>query len=185
MSILKFQILSIIFIIIVGSLLHFTYQLSGNNPLVATFSAVNESVWEHLKLAFFPMLITTIIGYFVFKDTIPNFLCAKTLSMIFAILFIPIFFYTYTNILGTHNLFLDILSFILAVIIGESLAYFYIIYGLPCNTSLSIFTIISLLLCFIIFTFAPPHLPIFQEESTGIYGVSKFKIQSYLFNIKS
>jgi len=32
--------------------------------LIASFSAVNESVWEHLKLLFFPMLLTTIIGYF-------------------------------------------------------------------------------------------------------------------------
>ena len=60
-SILKFEIISTIFIMIVGTLLHFTFGWSNNNPLVGTFSAVNESTWEHLKLLFFPMLIIPII----------------------------------------------------------------------------------------------------------------------------
>ena len=60
----KIQIFSIIFTFILGTLLHFTYKLSGNNQLVGVFSAVNESTWEHLKLVFFPMLLTIIIGYF-------------------------------------------------------------------------------------------------------------------------
>lgn len=59
----NYQIVSIIFVCILGTLLHFTYELSGENQLVASFSAVNESVWEHLKLLFFPMLLSTIIGY--------------------------------------------------------------------------------------------------------------------------
>ena len=62
-SILKFEIISTIFIMIVGTLLHFTFRWSNNNPLVGIFSAVNESVWEHLKLIFFPMLIVGIIDH--------------------------------------------------------------------------------------------------------------------------
>ena len=60
-SILKFEIISTIFIMIAGTLLHFTFEWSNNNPIVGTFSAVNESTWEHLKLLFFPMLISSII----------------------------------------------------------------------------------------------------------------------------
>ncbi len=173
MSIIKFQILSIIFIVLLGSFLHFTYELSGNNPIIGTFSAVNESVWEHLKLAFFPTLITTLIGFFIFKDDIPNFLCAKTLSMIFSILFIPIFFYTYTYILGSHNVVIDILSFILSVFIGETIAYLYIINDYPCNSKIALFIIGLLTFIFILFTFTPPKLDIFQESTTGIYGIKK------------
>jgi len=50
--ILIFELLGIVFIVLVGSALHFTFELSGDNPLVGVFSAVNESVWEHLKLGF-------------------------------------------------------------------------------------------------------------------------------------
>ncbi len=172
-SILKYQIASIIFSIIVGSILHFTYELSGNNAIVATFSAVNESVWEHLKLVFFPMLITTIIGYFAFRDIVPNFICAKTIGIIFSIVFIPVFFYTYTGIIGTHNLFMDILSFFIAIIIGEYIAYVYMLNGWECNKTVSVIVLIILSLIFIIFTFNPPKLKLFQEQSTGIYGIGK------------
>ena len=80
--ILKFEIISTIFIMIVGTLLHFTFGWSNNNPLVGTFSAVNESTWEHLKLLFFPMLISTIIGFSYKGKVIPNYLCAKVLGII-------------------------------------------------------------------------------------------------------
>ena len=60
----NYQILSIIFVCITGTLLHFTYEFFNENIFVAVFSAVNESVWEHLKLLFFPMLVSTIVGYF-------------------------------------------------------------------------------------------------------------------------
>ena len=66
-SVFKFQIISTIFVIIFGTLLHFTYNWSNNNSLIGAFSAVNESTWEHLKLLFFPMLITIIIGYFLYR----------------------------------------------------------------------------------------------------------------------
>ncbi len=42
---LNFQIFSTIFTWILGTLLHFTYELSNENSIVAVFSAVNESTW--------------------------------------------------------------------------------------------------------------------------------------------
>ena len=66
-KILKFQIFSAIFAIILGTLLHFTFEWSGRNPFVGAFSSINESTWEHLKLAFVPMLITSIIRVFYFQ----------------------------------------------------------------------------------------------------------------------
>ena len=43
----NYQIVSAIFLCIFGTLLHFTYAFFGQNIFVASFSAVNESVWEH------------------------------------------------------------------------------------------------------------------------------------------
>ena len=112
-NLIKFQIFSTIFEIILGTILHFTYTWSHNNSLVGLFSAVNESTWEHLKLLFFPMLISTIVGYFTFQDTFPNFLCSKTIGIITAMLFTVIFFYTYTGIIGTNYAFANILQTVL------------------------------------------------------------------------
>lgn len=74
---LLFEILSTVFILILGTVLHFTFAFSNNNPIVGIFSAVNESTWKHLKLLFFPMLITIIIGFFVKNKSI-NCVCNRT-----------------------------------------------------------------------------------------------------------
>jgi hypothetical protein len=50
-SALGYKLVGIVFIIIIGSLLHFTFELSGHQA-IGVFSAVNESVWEHLKLSY-------------------------------------------------------------------------------------------------------------------------------------
>lgn len=42
---------------IIGSLLHFMYDLSGNNFLVGLVTAVNESVWEHAKMVLLPVIL--------------------------------------------------------------------------------------------------------------------------------
>ena len=170
-SILIFQIVSIIFVIISGTILHFTYQWSDNNLLVGAFSAVNESTWEHLKLLFFPMFITIILGYFYIGKSIPNFICSKTIGIIIAILFTITFFYTYTGILGTNFAFLNILTFIVSVILGEYIAYRIIISNFSCNNKIAIIFLIILFLCFVIFTYFTPRIGLFKDPVHGIYGI--------------
>ena len=60
---LKTNLFRFIFISVLGVLLHFTYEWSGDNAVVGLFSAVNESTWEHLKLLFFPFLLRVIEAY--------------------------------------------------------------------------------------------------------------------------
>ena len=62
------QIIAIVVSIILGTILHFLYKWTGANPIIASFSAVNESVWEHLKLVFFPMTLVGIIEYLFIKE---------------------------------------------------------------------------------------------------------------------
>jgi hypothetical protein len=76
-----YELMGIIFIVILGSLLHFTFELSGHQPLVGMFSAVNESVWEHLKLGFWPALAYAIVEYRCLKKLTNNFLFAKTVGI--------------------------------------------------------------------------------------------------------
>lgn len=62
----KYIISGIIFTIVFGSLLHFFYDWSGKNAIVGLFSPINESVFEHLKLLYFPMLLWIVPGYFIY-----------------------------------------------------------------------------------------------------------------------
>ena len=170
-SLLKFQIFSTIFTFVLGTLLHFTFDWSNNNQLIGTFSAVNESTWEHLKLLFFPTLLTTIIGYFYYKDTIPNYLCSKTKGIIIALLFIVIFFYTYTGIIGNNIAILDIGSFFIAVILGEYYTYKKINNNIPCNNIISTIILLTLFFSFILFTFHPPKIELFLDPITEKFGI--------------
>lgn len=170
-NIFKFEILSTIFIMILGTILHFTYEWFNNNVVVGAFSAVNESTWEHLKLLFFPMLLTTIIGYILFKKDITNYLCAKTRGIIAALAFIIIFFYTYTGIIGTNFAILDIGSFFIAVILGEYVTYKSINSKPYCNNIIAIIILLILFTFFIAFTFLPPHIGLFKDPISGMFGI--------------
>lgn len=170
---LKFTIFSSIFVMILGTLLHFTYEWSGNNAFISSFSAVNESTWEHLKLLFFPMFLSTIIGYFYIGKDSSNFLCARLFGILTSILFTIVFFYTYTGIVGCNFAFIDISIFFIAVIIGEFVSYKTLLSNFKCNKILSILVIILLLIGFILFTYFTPEIGLFKDPISGKYGIIK------------
>lgn len=166
----KYRCLSILFTFVLGTLLHFTYEWSNENQIVGIFSAINESVWEHLKLLYFPMLITIIIGYFYIKRDAPNFLCTKTIGILISMMFTVVFFYTYTGILGKNYAFIDISSFFIATILGEYAAYLLMINKFSCNKKCGIIVLIIIGICFILFTYNPPRIGLFKDPITGGYG---------------
>ena len=173
-KVINTQVIVILFSLILGTLLHFTYEWSGNNLFVGSFSAVNESIWEHLKLVFYPMLIAMIIEYFFVKKDVNNYIEAKTIGIFTAIFFIIVSFYTYSGVIGTSVIVIDILIFIVSIILGEYVAYRLMKReneSTVLTTSLSIIILLFLLLCFIIFTYIPPEVNLFRDITTGMYGM--------------
>lgn len=59
--------IDIVVVSIIGTILHFLYEFSGKNLLVAMFSAVNESVWEHIKIAVMPTYIVAIFKMWIIE----------------------------------------------------------------------------------------------------------------------
>ena len=145
----------------------------GNNAFVGAFSAVNESTWEHLKLAFFPMLVTTIIGLFFTNINIKCYLRSRLCAIITAITFITVFFYTYTGIIGTNIAIIDISSFVVAIVLGEFVFYKLIKNQKDCNIIFSNTILVALLLAFIMFTYFPPKIQYFKDPITDTYGIIK------------
>lgn len=175
-KLLKMQIIVIIVCLILGTLLHFTYQWSGENLFVASFSAVNESVWEHLKLVFYPMLIMAIIAYPFVKQIANNYIEAKTIGIFIAMSFMVVSFFTYTGILGTNFAIINILIFIISIILGEWVAYKL----MKTNNESTVITkilasiiIIFFLLCFIVFTYYTPEVNLFRDPISGVYGINR------------
>lgn len=177
-KLIKAQIIVILFSLVLGTLLHFTYEWFGENAFVGSFSAVNESVWEHLKLVFFPMLIATIVEYFFVKDVAKNYIEAKTIGIFTAIAFIVVAFFTYSGIIGTSIIVIDILIFIISIILGEYVAYKLMKRedeSTVATEVLSIVVLAFLLLCFVIFTYLPPEVNLFRDVTTGVYGIGNIR----------
>jgi hypothetical protein len=173
-SVFVYELVGIVFIIALGSMLHFTFELSGDNPVVGAFSAVNESVWEHLKLVFWPALLFMFIEYVVLrKKVISNFALAKTAGIYLAIVIIPVVFYAYTTITGESIFLLDIATFIFAVIIGQLFSYRLLTYKKLSEGFNRMFLVLLVLLgiAFVLFTFYPPQLVVFRDPVTGRYGI--------------
>ena len=173
-KLIRVELIVILFSLILGTLLHFTYEWSGENLFIGSFSAVNESVWEHLKLVFYPMLIAAIVEYFFVKDVSNNYVEAKTIGIFTAICFIIVSFFTYSGIIGTSIIVIYILIFIISIILGEYVAYRLMKRENESTVTtecLSIIILVFLLLCFIIFTYLPPEVNLFRDVTTGVYGI--------------
>ena len=170
----KWELLyGIIFISLIGSFFHFTFELSGFNVIVGSFSAVNESVWEHLKLVFFPLIIFSLIEHFYIKEEANNFVIAKAVASYLMPVTIVVIFYSYEFISGSHSFIVDISSFFIAVVVGQIVDYKILTSEKKPKyfEYISLGLIILLLVIFIIFTFYPPNLPIFKDGPTGGYGI--------------
>lgn len=172
MKIKTWQIITIIICLILGIFLHFTYEWSGENMIVGLFSAVNESTWEHLKLIFYPMFLLGIIGYFIIGKNKNNYWFAQAIGILTAMIFTILFFYTYTGIVGTNFGWLNIATFFVAILLGGIVSYKLLISTKNYDAELiSIIFLITLLFSFILYTFYPPQIQLFQDPITLKYGI--------------
>lgn len=164
----RYTITGILFVLITGSLTHFLHDWTGNNPIIGCFTPINESVWEHMKLVFFPMLLYSIFLIFKFKETCPCITSSLYFGILTGTLLIPVLFYTYTSILGEDYFILDISTFILSI-----LAAFWLSYRLTISCRLKPYTFLLgcfvcvLFICFLLFTYYPPEMQIFENPAVS------------------
>ena len=174
MNLKKAQIIGFVFTVLFGTLLHFTYEWSGYNPYFGLFSAVNESTWEHLKLLYVPMLFFGVVEYLTYGKHIKNFIQIRFLSILLGMAIIIVGFYTYTGITGNHYLIIDILLFIAAVFFAYYFSYKLLQtdkFSSRIYKWLAIIGILLLIYFSITFTYSPPHIPLFFDTESGIYGL--------------
>lgn len=153
----------IIFTAVSGTLLHFAYEYSNHNPLVGMFVPVSESTWEHMKLVFFPAFLYMLAGWPFFYKTYPAFFSSFLAGTFTGTLSVAVIFYSYTGILGTHYLVLDIITFLASVLIAYCLSYQLTIQNSqPVPTPLLVAVTVALMVGFFIFTYHPPAIGLFS-----------------------
>lgn len=173
--ILHWELTGIVLILVSGSFFHFLFELTGQWPPVALFGAVNESVWEHLKLAFWPALTYALAEYPFLKNITKNFWTSKSLGILSMPLIIVILFYGYTALIGHHILWADIALFGFAVSIGQMISS-----RMMTRSALSrkvkvlgAVLLISMILAFSLLTYFPLHFSLFRDPTSGQYGFLK------------
>ena len=167
---LLYCIIGFLAISLVGSGLHFVYDWLNHNKIISLFVAVNESTWEHLKLAAIPTFIWGLTGHFLRFHNIEFATFAAVLTVCVVI---PLIFYTYKYFTKKSILFIDIASFFVAVAIAMTVAYFILSAGMLPH-ALKIIGIVGnvlMIIMFFVFTYFPPKIFLFQDPITKKYGL--------------
>ena len=157
---------------LLGTLLHFLYDWTGQNVFAALVSGVNESTWEHMKLLYFPLLLFAIIQQRFFYSC-KSFWCIKLVGFLTGLLLIPLLFYTYNGAIGKSPDWLNISFFFISAAAAFLIeTHLFNHCSQRCRfSSVCLFAILAIGALFIIFTFMPPKIPLFQDPITGGYGI--------------
>ena len=151
---------------LMGIVGHFLYSLSGNNQFVGLFMPVNESVWEHLKLLFFPFMLYVFIELALYGRKISGFLFSRITGVIVGLVFIPTAYFIYTAVIGKNFAPLDILLYFIGVFISFNISYKRILHGHDKNifrTISAIVLFVGISALFIGLTFSPPNTALFNS----------------------
>lgn len=162
-------IASILIANIFGVLLHFTHGRKSKSILIHIISSINESTWEHLKLAFMPMLLITCIQPFILTNS--NIFEANTYAILITLISIPLLYYPIKALLKKTILWITILIFVVSVTLGYFVEYLILTNSITLiGNILSIFILVTLFLMFVLFTFTPPKMFLFKDPIKGTYG---------------
>ena len=155
-----------------GTILHFLYDWTSESILVSPFSGVNESTWEHMKLLFWPLLLFALVQRLFFKDQ-ENYWCVKLVEILLGLVLIPVLFYTYNGVFGKSPDWINITIFYITALLVFLFEWWVFKNDrLQCKYPRLAFASISLIgVLFVVFTFAPPQLPLFRDPLSGIYGI--------------
>ena len=159
-----------------GTLIHFLYGLSGEFFLVGLLAPVNESVWEHLKLALWPTTLWWTAGYLWAQRRgreldAPAWFAAAQGALLTTEITIVLLFYFYTGAFGVESLAADVLLFFLAVLLGQIAGGKIYQRGSSVSWVFPLALLALLLALFAAFTLAPPDLPLFTDPNSGVRGI--------------
>lgn len=169
------EILGAIVVSAMAVIFHDLYDLTDRNFYIGLFSATNESVFEHVKIIFFPYIIWSVVEYLILKPIdYKRFFTAKFIIAFVISSLVIVFYYTYVGIIGYDIMAVDITSAFVYVIIGFIWSYNWITAKGYSSDLWFIFSIILFfitLFAIIYFSVNPPKIPLFYDKGNAIYGM--------------
>ena len=172
-SVGSLQLRGFVFSGALGTLLHFFFDWSGENVFAGLVSAVNESIWEHMKLLFYPMVLFAWWEHRRIGVEYPRFWCVKAVGITLGLVLIPTLYYTYTGALGVSADWFNITIFFVAagVVYRAETALLEGVWCGGCNEKAAVAWLLMIAAAFTVLTFVQPRIPLFQDPVTGTYGI--------------
>jgi len=175
------EISCVFWIAIAGSLLHFMFELTNYLRPVAIFAAVNESIWEHTKMYFWPGLAFALAQYTYTRSYHKNYWLGKAVALgttPVVILFLYQSYMAYSSFVGIKPSLGIMLGIMFAgIAVGQFSSYRILTadhYPLS-RLRLAAPGIAGLVAMFSLFTYFPPKVFLFENfacyEYTGEYGI--------------
>lgn len=154
-----------------GAILHFAHDFLPN-PVVALFAPVNESLWEHLKIIYWPFLAGALV---LFRREGRDCLGPWLLALLVICAAMLAVGYLYHVVAGGESLAFDIGLYVLLMGAGFVLAALFDRPAVCRRTDLLILLTAALGGAMFLFTFLPPDHILFADLS----GVNTWQVIPY------
>lgn len=167
---ITFFILNFLAITTCGVFFHYIHNIFKKGIIIHVLGAINESTWEHLKLAFWPMFFSALMReVFGIADAAQNFWFAISISIIFTMVLIPVMYYFVRSIIKKEVTIVSIAIYYICVLIGLLVELYITNLGIG-NNVIGIL-VIGLIIFFIaLFTYKPPRNFLFKDPVNNRYG---------------
>ncbi|MGB2923080.1 MAG: DUF6512 family protein [Mycobacterium sp.] len=174
-DVLAWDLAAIPVVVIGGMLLHFCFEWGGRRRVLAVFCPVNESVWEHLKMAYWPLLAFTGVQIAAAQHA-PALTVARAIGYYTMCVVILGCYFATAALLPRASLrtrlVLDGATFVLAVAAGQLVSF--VVSSANDRPAVSWAGLIALTVPAVVVavtTFAPPRVELFRDQVTGGYGL--------------
>ena len=172
-TIQRWELFGFLFILVAGFPWHFVFQWTGGWRFAALIFPANESVWEHMKLCFWPGLVWALIEYpFLGKGAL-NFWTAKAAGLLAMCTLMAVCFYAYVAVLGRSVLWANLLDFAVATAAGQYISYHILVSPAlgPAVRRIGVIGLLVQIVAFLSLTYSPPQLFLFQDPVTKAFGI--------------
>ena len=173
-SVISISLWMIVPLGLLGSVLHFLFDWTRHNRFVALLSAVNESYWEHIKIAIWPVFFLQVVLFASGGYQYTSFIPAATIALYSIPVSMIGLVFAYKAVTKKNILWLDISIFFVCIAIAQS--SFVLIFdqlnptgGMIVMATLFLF---GLIVAFLLFTLRPPKEPdVFLDPIKKDYGL--------------
>lgn len=169
----KLEIYGIFFTFTSAVILHLCYSLSSGAAWAILFASVNDSVWEHIKIFALPYLIWMCMEFIIVKIQLRRFIVVKVIGLYAFSVFMVISSYLYIALLGASVTLVNFISYFIWTALAYIISCLIMISDKKIEGwfTVSAFLLVLFIAMYLSFTVNPPHMSLFRDPITNLYGI--------------